>query len=68
MPEGAGEYQWEDGSSFKGDFKQGQRNGYGVWKANNGRLEAYKGHYSMDKKSGYGIYTWDNGWTYKGNF
>ena len=68
LPEGAGEYVWSDGSTFKGDFKQGFRNGYGVWQANNGKIEAYKGHYAMDKKSGYGIYLWENGWTYKGNF
>jgi hypothetical protein len=31
MPEGYGEYIWECGNTYKGDFKQGLRNGYGVW-------------------------------------
>lgn len=68
MAEGYGEYTWSDGSTFKGDFKQGLINGYGLWQANNNRIESYKGHYVMDKKSGYGVYTWDNGWSYRGNF
>ncbi len=68
MPEGFGEYIWADSSAYKGDFKQGQRSGYGVWQANKNRIEGYKGHYNNDKKNGYGVYTWDNGWKYKGNF
>jgi hypothetical protein len=68
MPEGFGEYRWADGSNYKGDFKQGDRSGYGVWLAHRDRIENYRGHYSSDKKTGYGVYTWDNGWQYKGNF
>lgn len=35
LPDGYGEYLWADGSSYKGDFKQGLRNGFGIWKKNN---------------------------------
>lgn len=38
MAEGFGEYTWQDGSTFKGDFKQGLINGYGLWQANRNRL------------------------------
>jgi hypothetical protein len=68
MPEGFGDYQWADGSTYKGDFKQSERSGYGVYQVHRDRMEGYRGHYSGDKKTGYGVYTWDNGWKYKGNF
>jgi hypothetical protein len=32
FPEGYGEYVWSDGSNYKGDFKQGLRNGFGIWR------------------------------------
>lgn len=57
---------WIDGSLFKGDFKQGARNGYGLWRSMKGTNEVYKGHYMLDKKHGYGIYDWGNGYIYKG--
>ena len=41
LPEGYGEYWWQDSSSYIGDFKQGLRSGYGVWKASSSRLENY---------------------------
>ena len=68
LPEGYGEYSWNDGSHYKGDFKQGSRNGYGIWQDPKNTGEVYKGHYMIDKKHGYGIYDWGNGYVYKGYF
>jgi hypothetical protein len=60
---------WSDGSNYKGDFKQGVRNGFGIWKKNNEKnCECYRGHYLLDRKSGYGVYIWENGDYYKGEF
>jgi hypothetical protein len=33
-PEGCGEYNWKNGSSFKGMFKNGLRHGQGYWVKN----------------------------------
>ena len=57
LAEGYGEYFWDDGCFYRGDFKQGYRNGYGMWKSKNGK-EMYKGHYMLDRKHGYGVYEW----------
>lgn len=32
IPKGYGEYVWIDGKVFEGDFKNGFRHGYGMWK------------------------------------
>jgi hypothetical protein len=60
---------WSDGSNYKGDFKQGVRNGFGIWKKSDSKnSESYRGHYLLDRKCGYGIYIWENGDYYKGEF
>ena len=65
VADGYGEYYWTDGSVYKGDFKQGVRHGYGIWKDEN---ETFKGHYRLDRKEGFGIYKWNKKQVYKGEF
>lgn len=67
-PEGYGEYYWSVGSFFKGTFKNGLREGNGVWKSGPGNSDKYEGEYKEDKKEGYGVFIWSNGNIYKGNF
>lgn len=57
LPEGYGHYVWSDKSEYKGDFKQGYRNGYGIWIDEKKKLK-YQGHYLLDRKHGYGVFSW----------
>ena len=53
-PSGEGEYYWENGNSFKGNFANGLRNGKGIWKRGAGKSDKYEGEYKNDQKWGYG--------------
>jgi hypothetical protein len=64
-PEGSGTYAWNNGSIYKGEFKNGLRFGFGVWQYG---AEKYEGTYINDKRNGEGIYTWQGGSYYKGTF
>lgn len=66
--EGQGKYTWKDGSFYVGEFVNGLRHGYGVWRSSEVGGDTYEGNYKDDKKSGRGKYTWANGTVYIGNF
>lgn len=55
---------------YAGYFKNGLRNGKGLWKRiyENGLIDQYQGDYQNDKKSGQGVYVWANGNEYQGHF
>lgn len=63
-----GIYQWINGSKYEGQFKEGSRNGNGVWVSNitDKQHDRYEGQYKDDKKHGYGIYRWKDGTIYEG--
>lgn len=63
-----GEYNWANGSLYKGFFQNGLRHGRGIWKAQKEGGDEYEGEYCNDKKTGYGEYRWTSGNMYKGNF
>ena len=40
--EGSGQMKYKDGSSYVGEFREGKKNGYGLWISCNGsRYEGY---------------------------
>ena len=49
-PSGYGEYFWKSGSFYKGEFKNGFREGHGVWKKDSASSDKYEGDYVRDKK------------------
>ena len=67
-PFGFGEYYWADGSFYKGNFRNGYRQGHGIWKKSEGESDKYQGDYYHDQKHGNGIYSWKRGNIYKGNY
>ena len=65
-PNGEGEYYWQNGDHYKGDFVNGLRHGYGVMKYVNGTQ--YSGEYRNDKKCGLGQQIFEDGIVYVGNY
>ncbi len=63
---GKGVYTWADGSTHKGIWKEGKRQGMAetIWA--NG--QSYEGYYQADTRTGYGVKTWPNGIAYRGMF
>lgn len=57
-----------DGSKwyYKGSFKAGKTDGYGVATWSDGA--SYKGSYKAGRYDGYGVFTWSSGDLYKGSF
>ena len=54
---------------YEGDFKDGIRHGYGVWRESTSpNATTYSGEYFNDKKHGEGSYKWKSGSYYKGSF
>jgi hypothetical protein len=49
-------------------FKNGLRDGQGMWKKGPGNSDRYEGEYGNDKKCGSGVFTWANGNVYKGHY
>jgi len=54
---------WIDGSKYEGEWKDGLRDGYGVWTGT--RNEKYSGKWTADKRNGKGKYE-DSYYTYEG--
>ena len=66
MFSGIGVYYWVNGSVYKGEFKNGLRDGNGVYQSE--LREKYEGSYREGKKHGYGVFIWPSGNVYKGDF
>ena len=58
--------QWYNYSIYHGSFRNGMKNGYGVWKHINGHI--YYGTFEDDLRSGVGAYIYSDGYMYKGQF
>ena len=67
---GSGTETYEDGSSYVGVFKDGERNGQGTYTYGKGEWEGdkYVGDWKDGKQNGQGSYTWSNGEKYIGEF
>ena len=63
---GPGTETYEDGSSYVGVFKDGERNGQGTYTYSDG--DKYEGEFKFDKKHGQGTYTLPNGSKYVGEW
>lgn len=63
-----GIYHWVNGSKYEGEFREGSRNGNGIWMSSisDTQYDRYEGQYKDDKKHGYGIYRWKDGTIYEG--
>ena len=67
---GPGTETYEDGSSYVGVFKDGERNGQGTYTYGKGEWEGdkYVGDWKDGKRTGQGTYTWSNGNKYIGEW
>eukprot|EP01083_Nonionella_stella_P027440 75552_1 len=64
--DGSGYYKWNDGTSYEGDFQNGQMTGFGVYKLNNC---TYNGHVYCGIRHGYGtLIIHDTNTKYVGEF
>ena len=61
-----GNYTYDNGNKYIGEFKDGQSNGQGTYTYADG--SEYYGEFKDDKKNGQGIYTWANGDKYVGEW
>ena len=66
--DGKGSYIWANSSNYTGEFKNGMRNGQGVWISGGKPSDIYEGEYENDMKHGFGLYKWANGSSYEGYF
>ena len=67
---GPGTETYEDGSSYVGVFKDGERNGQGTYTYGKGKWEGdkYVGEWKDEKYHGQGTYTFSNGSKYVGEY
>ncbi|TNV83270.1 hypothetical protein FGO68_gene8445 [Halteria grandinella] len=63
---GTGSWQFEDGHSYQGEYKQGKREGQGKYDWPNG--DSYQGEWKNNNRTGQGRYTNANGFYYEGEF
>ncbi|EED96197.1 predicted protein, partial [Thalassiosira pseudonana CCMP1335] len=66
-------YRWADGDSYKGQWKNGERNGKGAFQtslgADNGDWGSYKGGFdARGKRTGHGVMTYESNSVYDGEF
>ena len=52
-------YSWANGETYDGQWKNGSKNGYGIWDGLN--CDKYMGEWKDNKFHGQGIYTHPNG-------
>ena len=65
--DGEGIYKWSnEGREYRGHFKEGNMEGYGINKFEDGSV--YEGYYKAGQKHGKGVYTWTNGKKFSGNW
>lgn len=67
QPNGYGEYKWDDGGSYKGQWTEGRRTGEGQSYDSRGVL-IYSGSFVNGVYSGHGTEYYDNGAIYIGGF
>ena len=68
-PYGYGQYYWNNGSSYSGQFVDGVKQGFGRWrKSKEPNTNLYEGQYANDKKEGFGIFKWATGNIYIGKY
>jgi len=68
------EVNYKNGDKFRGSFKDGRANGFGVMKYNYSLMGSgteyeeaeYKGNFKAGKRDGYGTMTWGDGSIFKG--
>lgn len=53
------------GVVFQGDFVNGQKSGYGIYRTQDG---SYEGNFDRDTLNGKGSFIWNDGKVYEGNF
>lgn len=53
--EGQGVYKWVDGSTYHGQWLNGQKDDYGIWTSAD-RRESYVGMWQENKANGKGTY------------
>ncbi|TNV82234.1 hypothetical protein FGO68_gene9293 [Halteria grandinella] len=63
---GTGSMQNEDGHSYQGDYKQGERQGQGQWNWSN--RDSFLGQWQNDSRIGQGRYTNADGTYYEGEW
>lgn len=63
---GDGQFLFETGAAYTGEWKQNQLKGSGTLSVPN--EGTYQGEFSSSKKSGNGIFTWDDGAVYEGEW
>jgi hypothetical protein len=64
--DGYGRFEWKNGASYEGYWKDGQKHGKG--KAIYRTGDSYIGDHVEDKRHGYGVHYWVNGTIYKGGW
>ena len=53
--DGIGVYTWQDGRSYRGEYKDDKKHGFGIYTWSDGRL--YSGHWCRGKQHGLGTYS-----------
>jgi len=68
--EGLGSKTYPDGDKYVGEWKDGERNGQGIFTFGKGKHEGdkYVGEYKDGVRNGQGTYTWTNGQKYVGEW
>ena len=68
--EGLGSKTYPDGDKYVGEWKDGERNGQGIFTFGKGKHEGDKfvGEYKDGERNGQGTYTWTNGQKYVGEW
>ena len=68
-PCGYGQYSWQSGSIYSGQFIDGVKQGFGRWKKSKDYVtNIYEGQYFNDKKEGFGVFKWVSGNLYIGHY
>lgn len=66
-PHGVGYYNDMHEIEYKGEYKNGERTGFGVERNITGQC-TYEGMFEHDKKEGFGVLLWDDSTKYEGHF
>ena len=61
---GDGKEEWPDGSSYNGQYKEGKKNGKGIFVWFDG--SKFEGDFVNNKIEGYGVYEWPDNRKYSG--